>query len=68
MEIEALQNDIDDLVDGGFLNDELSTLEKLFNLSLTFNSADRADINAYIKDYGKEDLVKVIIQKVRGEI
>ena len=67
-EIEALQNDIDSLVDGGFLEDELSSLEKLFNLSLTFNAADRADINAYIKDYGKEELVKVIIQKVKGEI
>lgn len=67
-EIEALQNDIESLVDGGFLEDELSSIEKLFNLSLTFNSADRADINAYIKDYGKEDLVKVILQKVKGEI
>lgn len=67
-EIEALENDIDGLVDGGFLEDELSSIEKLFNLSLTFNSADRADINAYIKDYGKEDLVKVILQKVKGEI
>lgn len=67
-EIEALQNDIDNLVDEGFLNDELSQLENLFNLPLLFNVADRADINAYMKDYGKEELVRVIIQKVRGEI
>lgn len=67
-EIEAMENDIDSLVDGGFLEDELSSIEKLFNLSLTFNAADRADINAYIKDYGKEELVKVILQKVKGEI
>lgn len=67
-EIEVLQNDIDSLIDGGFLEDELSSIEKLFNLSLTFNAADRADINAFVKDYGKEELVKVIIQKVKGEI
>lgn len=67
-EIEALQNDIESLLDGGFLEDELSSIEKLFNLSLTFNTEDRADINAYIKDYGKDELVKVIIAKVKGEI
>ncbi|MEG1894627.1 MAG: ParB N-terminal domain-containing protein [Oscillospiraceae bacterium] len=67
-EIEALQNDIENLVDEGFLNDELSQLENLFNLPLIFSTADRADINAFLKDYGKSELVKVIIQKVKGEI
>jgi ParB-like chromosome segregation protein Spo0J len=67
-EIDALQNDIDGLVDDGFLNDELAQLENLFNLSLTFDKQDRADINAYIKDCGKEELVKVILRKVKGAI
>lgn len=67
-EIEALENDIDALIDGDAVEKELAAIEQLFNLSLTFNAQDKADIKAYIKDYGKEELVKVILSKVKGEI
>ena len=67
-EIEALTNDIDSLIDGDYLEDELASIEKLFNISITFDRADRADIDAFIKDYGKDELAKVIIAKVKGEI
>ena len=65
MEIQALESNIDDLVDGDFLENELSSIEELFNLQLTFNAQDKADLRAFVKDYGKEELVKVILDKVR---
>ena len=61
-------NDIDSLIDTGTVEDELAAIEELFNLSLTFNKADQEDLKAYVKDYGKESLVEVILQKVKGEI
>lgn len=67
-EIEALENDIDALIDGDAVEKELATIEQLFNLQLTFNAQDKADLKAYIKDYGKEELVNVILSKVKGEI
>lgn len=67
-EIEALQNDLDGLIDDTFLDEELAKLEDLFNISLTFSAADKADLKAYVKDYGKESLVKLIIEKVKGDI
>ncbi len=67
-EIEALQNDLDGLIDDTFLDGELARLEELFNLSLTFDAADKADLKAYVKDYGKESLVQLIIEKVKGAI
>lgn len=30
--------------------------------------ADQADLKTYVKDFGKEALVELIIQKARGEI
>lgn len=67
-EIEALENDIEALVDDDFLEQELAEIEELFNLQLTFNAQDKADIKAFMKDYGKEELVKVILDKVNGGI
>lgn len=67
-EIEALENDIDSLVDNDTVEKELSAIEQLFNLQLTFNAQDKADIRSFISDYGKEELVKVILQKVKGAI
>lgn len=67
-EIEALENDVESLVDGDFVEQELATIEQLFNLQLTFNAEDKADIRAFIKDYGKEELAKVILAKVKGEV
>lgn len=38
------------------------------NISLKFSAEDRDVLKEYIKDNGKEDLVAVIVQKIRGEI
>lgn len=67
-EIERLENSVDDLVDDDFLDEELKRLEETFNISLKFSVEDREVIKAYIKDNGKEGLVELIIQKIRGEI
>lgn len=63
-EIEALENN----VDGDFLDSELKSIEETFNISLKFSAEDRDVLKEYIKDNGKEDLVAVIVQKIRGEI
>ena len=67
-EIEALENNVDALVDGDFLDSELKSIEETFNISLKFSAEDRDVLKEYIKDNGKEDLVAVIVQKIRGEI
>lgn len=67
-EIDTLQNDINGLIDDKFLDRELAKLEDFFNISLTFSAADKDDLKAYVKDYGKESLVQLIIEKVKGDI
>lgn len=67
-EIDSLTNDIDSLIDGDTVDEELKAIEELFNVSLTFDKADQEELKAYVKDYGKEALIQVIIQKVKGEI
>lgn len=67
-EIEALESNIDGLVDDNFLDGELAKLEETFNLSLKFSAEDREAIKTYVKDYGKEGLVQLIIQKIREDI
>ncbi|MEG2679195.1 MAG: ParB N-terminal domain-containing protein [Oscillospiraceae bacterium] len=67
-EIEKLENNIAGLVDDNFLGGELAKLEETFNLSLKFGVEDREAIKIYIKDYGKEGLVQLIIQKIREDI
>lgn len=67
-EIDSLTNDIDSLIDGATVDEELRAIEELFNVSLTFDKADQEELKAYVKDYGKEALIEVIIQKVKGEI
>lgn len=67
-EIDSLTNDIDSLIDGDTVDEELRAIEELFNVSLTFDKADQEELKAFVKDYGKEALVEVIIQKARGEI
>ena len=67
-EIEGLENNVDALVDGDFLDSELKSIEETFNVSLKFSAEDRDVLKEYIKDNGKEDLVAVIVQKIRGEI
>lgn len=67
-EIDSLTNDIDSLIDGDTVDEELKAIEELFNVSLTFDKADQEELKAYVKDYGKEALVQIIIQKQRGNI
>lgn len=67
-EIDILTNDIDSLIDGDTVDEELKAIEELFNVSLTFDKADQEELKAYVKDYGKEALIQVIIQKAKGEI
>ena len=56
------------LIDGDTVDEELRAIEELFNVSLTFDKADQEELKAFVKDYGKEALVEVIIQKAKGEI
>ena len=67
-EIDSLTNDIDSLIDDDTVDEELKAMEELFNVSLTFDKADQEELKAYVKDYGKEALIQVIIQKAKGEI
>lgn len=67
-EIDSLTNDIDSLIDGDTVDEELKAIEELFNVSLTFDKADQEELKAYVKDYGEEALIQVIIQKAKGEI
>lgn len=67
-EIEKLESDIGGMVDDSFLDEELAKLEETFNISLKFSPEDKADIKQYVKDYGKDALVQLIIQRVKGEI
>lgn len=67
-EIDSLTNDIDSLIDSSTVDEELRAIEELFNVSLTFDKAVQEELKAYVKDYGKEELIQVIIQKAKGEI
>lgn len=67
-EIEQLENDVNGLIDDAFIDEELARLEATFNLSLKFSAADKEDLKAYVKEYGKEALVQIILEKVRGDM
>lgn len=67
-EIETLQNDINDLADDAFLEQELARIEQTFNISLKFSREDKEALTAYTKAFGKENLVRLIIDKVKGAI
>lgn len=67
-EIEAAENDVESLLDGDFVEKELSAIEEIFNLQLIFNIEDKDEIQAYVKDHGKDELVKTILAKARGEV
>ena len=67
-EIELITNDIDSLLDKNFLDEEQAGIEQTFNISLKFSKDDKSILNDYVKEYGKESLVKLIIDKVKGEL
>lgn len=57
-----------ELMPGDDEYEKLKSIEETFNISLKFSAEDRDVLKEYIKDNGKEDLVAVIVQKIRGEI
>ena len=63
-EIEMLKSNLDDILDNDFLDDELARLEDTYNLSLSFDRVDKMDLLAYVSEYGKSELVKLIISRV----
>lgn len=64
-EIDSIRNDIDSMIDNDVLDKELKMIESFFNVTLTFDKSDQRELKAYIKQYGKEVLVQVIIQKAK---
>lgn len=67
-EIEALENDVNGLIDDRFLEEELARIAETFNLSLTFSADDKEVLKSYVREYGKESFVRLILDKVKGEI
>ena len=55
-----------ELMPGDDEYEKLKSIEETFNISLKFSAEDRDVLKEYIKDNGKEDLVAVIVQKIRG--
>ena len=67
-EREQIANDIEAMLDSEVIADELSDYKEVFNITLEFNSHDRGQLEDYVRDYGKEDLVEVILESVKGGI
>lgn len=63
-DIAEIQNKLEQQIDQGMIDNELATIEKTFNLSLKFSQDDRTELQDYIKNHGKDDLVAVILQTV----
>ena len=42
--------------------------EDYFCLTLTFDEADKKAVQSYIKEHGEEPVVRIILQKAKGEI
>lgn len=64
-EIEEVQAKLEALIDQNMLDKELAAIQQTFNLSLRFDKDDRAELEAYIRKYGKDALVEVILTKVQ---
>ena len=67
-EIDSITNDISSLLDTDTVEHELKEVEESFNISLTFDKADRDELETYVKDNGKGTLIEIIVQKAKGEI
>ena len=67
-EIDSITNDISSLLDTDTVDEELKAVEEWFNISLTFDKADRDELETYVKDNGKGALIEVIIRKAKEEI
>ena len=66
-EIDALATRIDDMLDNDFLAGELARIEETFNISLQFDRESRAAVESWVKERGKDEVVSLIMQAVRGE-
>ena len=67
-EIDFMNRTIDDLIDNEVVEAEREGIEETFNLTLTFDSAYRDEIEGYARENGKEGMIQLIIQKAKGEI
>lgn len=67
-EIDSLTNDIESLIDNDAVEKELKEIESTFNITLKFDKSEQKVFQEYMKHYGKETLVQVIIQKAKESI
>lgn len=71
-EIEVLQNEISSFFDDEAADEHEEQLrqqdEDYFCLTLTFDEADKEAVQSYIKEHGEEPVVRIILQKAKGEI
>ena len=66
-EIESLQSRIEDALDDTFLENELGDIEETFNVTLEFPVERKEEINGYIREHGKDELVELMIQEAARE-
>ena len=68
-EIEALENNVDALVDGDFLDSELKSIEETFNISLKFSAEDRDVLKEYIHQHRNRVLGATLcwLERTRGQ-
>lgn len=71
-EIESLQNEISSYFDNEAADEQEEQLQQqnkdCFYLTLTFDEADKKAIQTYIRKYGEEPVVSIILRKAKGEI
>lgn len=65
-EIDALTNNLDVIIDDDTIKKELEGIDLPCNLTLTFDKQDQEPLKAYVRDYGKESLVDVILKAIKG--
>lgn len=67
-EIDAMKRSIDEALDTDFLDQELAAIEETFNVTLTFDKADKDLVMACIKEQGKSALVELMIEAAEREV
>lgn len=66
--LDFMQRGLDELVDEDVIEQELADVEETFNITLSFDTAYRDEINDYIRENGKEGIRQLIIDKAKGLI
>lgn len=64
-EIALLSSDIEEVIDSDRVDEENEGVEGIYNITLTFDMADKADITDYIRENGKTPLVEAMLDKMR---